>query len=368
MAVGSRADTNVPAEAEVIDVSRFCLLPGLLDAHLHIGAGRNIYQIPPLFLSHGVTTARDPGRPIEVYLPMRSMAESMPRTFVTGPHFDQSPPAWPANAVVLSGPDEAREAVDRYVQQGASGIKVYFRLSLESIQATCEQADKHRIPVTAHLELVNASDAIRAGLDGIEHITSFGTDLATPEEAALFREEVFADNEARHDGRYRLWASLNFDTPQTTALLDLLRERRVFVSPTLATFERRPGDRNTTDVHVEGFRKMLQFTGMCHKAGVPVVTGSHTWAPHADFGWAYQREMELLIESGMTPMEVIQASTIRNAEFFGCAERLGTIEPGKLADLVLVKGAPFENIKDMYNLSAVMLNGKFVQRTGLDEQ
>ena len=362
---GARSTTEIPASATVVDVSNHSILPGLLDSHFHTSTN-GMHDIPPLFLSHGVTTARDPGRPIDVYLPLRDKVEPMPRMFVTGPHFDQSPPAWPDNAVVLAGPDAARQAVDQYVGEGGSAIKVYFRLSLESIKATCSQADKHGIPVTGHLELVDASAAIRAGMDGVEHITSFGTDLAAPEDAESFRTAVAAANEARQDGRYRLWSTLDFDSPRTASLLELLRERKVWVSPTLATFERRPGDRGTTAVHADGFEKMLAFTGLCHKAGITVVTGSHTWSRHVDFGWAYQREMELLVECGMTPMDVIQASTIRNAEFFGCAERLGSVEVGKLADLVLVKGKPYEDIKDMYNVSAVILNGKFVHRDGLE--
>lgn len=364
-AAGSKQQVTIPDGAQRIDVSGSCVLPGLLDSHFHISAGGDRYDIPPLFLSHGVTTARDPGRPIEVYLPLREASQPAPRMFVTGPHFDESPPAWPDNAVVLPTPQAARGAVDRYVEQGASAIKVYFRLSLDSIEATCEQADKHRIPVTAHLELVDASDAVRAGVDGIEHITSFGTDLAEPAIAESFRSAVAAENDARRDGRYRLWASLDWDSRRVDRLLAVLKEHQVYVSPTLATFERRATVRDTPAVQAEGFRKMLEFTGICHRAGLTVVTGSHTWSRHVDFGWAYQREMELLVEAGMQPLEVISASTIRNAEFFGCAERLGSVEAGKLADLIVVQGKPYETISDMYNVSAVMLNGKFVHRDGI---
>jgi imidazolonepropionase-like amidohydrolase len=361
VSAGTRSANDIPAGARVVDVSKYSVLPGLLDAHFHTGSGADMHEIPSLFLSHGVTTARDPGRPIEVYYPLRDSDRPAPRLFVTGPHFDQSPPAWPNNAVILSGPSAARQAVDRYVAQGASAIKVYFRLSLESIKATCAQADAHGIPVTAHLELVNASDAIRAGMDGIEHITSFGTDLAEPDIAQKFRTAVDEENEARQDGRYRLWATLDLENSRRAkSVLDLLVKNNVYVSPTLATFERRGGDNNVAAFHVEGFRKMMEFVGMCHRAGATVVTGSHTWSGHVKLGWAYQREMELLVESGLTPMEVIQASTMSNARFFGCAERLGSIEPGKLADFVFVEGEPHKDIKAMYNVRGVMLNGQFV--------
>ncbi len=218
------------------------------------------------------------------------------------------------------------------------------------------------IPVTAHLELVDADKAIVAGLDGIEHITSFGTALADRKVAERFRNLVSADNGAREIERYRLWATLDLDeSPRLEPLLETIVKHNVFVSPTLAVFERREGDKKATDLaHVHGFQNMLKFTGMCDRAGATVVVGSHTWVPHADLGWAFQREMELLIEAGMSPMKVIGAATLQNARFLGCADRVGSIEPGKLADLVLVDGDPLEDIRAMYDVRRVMLNGQWV--------
>ena len=105
---------------------------------------------------------------------------------------------------------------------------------------------------------------------------------------------------------------------------------------------------------------MLEFVGMAHKAGVKVVIGSHNSGTHALPGMAYQREMELFVEAGMTPMEVIQSSTLLNANYFRSARRIGSVEKGKLADLILVDGNPLENISNMKNVSRVMLNGQWV--------
>ncbi len=361
IAAGKRGEVEIPDQASRVDASGQTVLPGLIDSHFHTAQGESILTLPPLFLSHGVTTARDPGRPIDVYAPFRGSGRQGPRLFLTGPHYDQAPPAWPDNAVVIQNAEHARRATREYVGRGASAIKVYFRLPLDEIQATCETAHALGIPVTAHLELVDADQAIGVGLDGVEHITSFGTVLAEPDVAERFRTAVADENDARKDGRYRLWATLRFqDSTRTKKLLDLLASERVFVSPTLATFERRAGDAKAQEYHVQGFENMLKFVGLCHHAGATVVTGSHTWAGHAKLGWAYQREMELLFESGLTPMEVIQASTLNNARFLGCADRLGSVEPGKLADLVLVAGDPTKDIKAMYDIRRVMLNGNWV--------
>ena len=106
---------------------------------------------------------------------------------------------------------------------------------------------------------------------------------------------------------------------------------------------------------------MLKFVGMAKRAGARVVVGSHSSVPHAERGWAYQREMELLVESGMTPMEAIVAATMENARFFRIDDRLGSVEAGKLADLILVEGDPLKELGALRRIRRVMLNGKWVK-------
>jgi imidazolonepropionase-like amidohydrolase len=247
------------------------------------------------------------------------------------------------------------------VDEGASVIKVYYRLPLELIRVACQAAHRRGVPVTAHLELVNADGAIRAGLDGVEHITSFGTALAEPDEAERFRKAVSEDNEARRKSRYELWSRLDLPTSsRVRPLLDLIVKRKVFVSPTLAVFEKRRGDPGVTEVEARGFENMLAFVRLCHRAGVRVVVGSHSTVPKAGRGWAYQRELELLAECGLTPMETIAAATRSNSDFFRVSARLGTIEPGKLADLVLLEDDPLKDVRAMRRVERVMLNGRWI--------
>jgi imidazolonepropionase-like amidohydrolase len=358
MAVGTRSAMPIPEGAEVIDAARLTLLPGLIDAHFHI---ERDYELPRLFLSHGVTSVRDPGQWIEVYDPVGKSDLPQPRCFVAGPHLDCPPHAYPRDAFAVTNADETRRAVNRFIDQGASVIKVYFRLPLELISVACEAAHQRGVPVTAHLELVNADAAIRAGLDGIEHITSFGTVLAEPADAEHFRASVMRDNEARRQGRYELWSKLDLDhSPRVKPVLDLIVQRKIFLSPTLAVFERRRGDKNVTEVEAHGYENMLKFARLCHRARATFVVGSHSSVPKAERGWAYQREMELLAECGLTPTEVIAAATLNNALFFRVDGRLGSIEPGKLADLVLLDGDPLKDIKAMRQVRRVMLNGEWI--------
>jgi imidazolonepropionase-like amidohydrolase len=356
-AVGKRGSVSIPSGAETVDGHGLTLLPGLIDAHFHIDGDDSL---PALFLSHGVTSLRDPGQWIEAYDGARKVSAPIPRLFLCGPHLDSPPPAYPADSFIVRDAEETRLAVNRFVDDGASAIKVYFRLPLSLIRVAVETSHARGVPVTAHLEIVDAGDAVRAGVDGIEHATSFGTALMPLRDAEKYRQAVLADNNARRDGRYQIWNAIDLNSSRAKSLFKLIVAHGTFVSPTLAVFERQEGDKDTTEMHVHGFKQMENFVRLVHSAGAKVVVGSHSSVPHAKRGWAYQRELELLVESGLTPMQAIVAGTAENARFFRIADRLGTIEVGKLADLLMVEGDPTKNISDMRRVKRVMLNGRWV--------
>jgi imidazolonepropionase-like amidohydrolase len=360
VAAGPRASVRVPVGAEVFEARGMTLLPGLIDAHFHIDGDD---PLPALFLSHGVTSVRDPGQWIEAYDAARAAAAPVPRLFLTGPHLDSPPPAYPADSYVVRDEEEARLAVKKFAEQGATAFKVYFRLPVGLIRVVCEEAHRRGLPVTSHLEIVDAGDAIRAGVDGVEHVTSFGTAMLPARDAEKYRQAVLADNAARREGRYEVWSKADLGGPRARSIINLMVERGTYLSPTLAVFERRAGDKDTTDVHVRGFKQMLDFTARARRAGVRVVVGSHSAVPHAERGWAYHRELELLVEAGLTPMQAIVAATSENARFFRVAERLGSVEPGKLADLLLVEGDPLKDISRMRQVRRVMLGGVWVAGT-----
>ncbi|WP_437501541.1 amidohydrolase family protein [Sorangium sp. So ce1099] len=147
-------------------------------------------------------------------------------------------------------------------------------------------------------------------------------------------------------------------------------ERAVLVrdaaAPTLALVERRPGNEGATEARVPGFENRMKLDGAARRAGVRLVVGSHGAAPDAERGWAYQREMERLVEGGLSPMEVLVAGTLENARFLRIDDRLGSIQPGKLADLVLIEGDPLADIRAMRRVKQVMLNGRWVAAPGGD--
>ena len=358
-AAGARGDVEIPEDAEQFDTSGKTIIPGLIDAHFHSVMNNDLLHD---YLQKGITSLRDPGHPFGFYQSLDFAEKPLPRVFLTGAHLDGYPPVWPQQAVVVKDGDHARETVRSHVEEGGTGIKIYYRLPLEYYEDVTEAAREAGVPVMAHLELVDADDAIRAGVNGIEHVTSFGTALADSADAQEFKDAVKTDDSARGDGRYKLWSKIDLEHERVQEVIDLAIRKNVILSPTLALFERRDGEEDVEDFHVEGFRNMMKFTEMAYRAGMTIVNGSHVYGiRHADFGWSYQREMEMLEEAGMSPLEVISSSTIRNARYIRSDQRIGSIEAGKIADLVLVDGAPDRDIRSMYNITRVMLNGEWVE-------
>lgn len=356
--VGIATKIKIPQDAEVVDGKGMSLLPGFIDSHFHLD---NDKGLPAIYLQHGITSLRDPGAWIEAYDGERKSGKMIPRLFLCGPHLDMYPPAYPKDAYVVRDSLEAVNAVNRQIDDGASAIKVYFRLSPGLINVVCKAAHKRGIPVTAHLEITEAMEAINAGLDGVEHITSFGLSLISKREGEKYRLSVLADNNARKQGRYDVWNLIDVNSSKADSVSRFLVKKGTFISPTLGAFEYQPENGITDTVKLNAFNNMRAFTGKLKKAGVKIVLGSHSNIPYAELGWAFQHEMELLVESGLTNMQVIVAATMENARYFRIDDRLGSIEKGKIADLVLLKGNPLEDIKATSNVEKVMINGEWAK-------
>lgn len=367
-AVGAAATTPAPADAERVNASGATVLPGLVDLHFHIE------EDPKLALrqlAHGVTAFRDPGEWFEKFDGLTAMirADGLPgpRMFLCGPHIDGEQPAYPEDAVVARDPEEARRHAERAIDQGATAIKIYFRLPLASARAVIDVCRARGVPCTAHLELLDARVLLSDGLHGVEHITSFGVSLVPAIRAERYRQAVLKDNRARSDGRYALFAETDLDGPEARALYDVVRATRPFVDATLAVFEVREGDQvpkgSALDAatRVRGFVAMKALTRRLHAAGARLVVGGHTSVPHAGRGEAPWREMELLVEAGLSPADALVAATRNGAAFLG-RDTIGELAPGRSADLIIVDGRPDTRIHDIRRISRVMVAGRWVAR------
>jgi imidazolonepropionase-like amidohydrolase len=365
--VGPAQEVEAPRGAETIDLAGRTIIPGLIDLHFHI---ENDPRLALRQLAHGVTSFRDPGQWNEKFVKLREMIAGDglpgPRIFTTGPHIDGENPAYPADSVVARDPEEARRHAELSVSQGASALKIYFRLPFASAKAVIDVCEARRIPCTAHLELLDARELIASGLNGIEHITSFAVSLLPRVEAEAYRQAVLKNNDARRDGRYRLFARIDLDGPEAQALYGVLQEQKPWIDATLAVFERR-GDRLPPGTKpeagrelVQGFARMKQLARRVAQEGARIVVGGHTEVPFAGRGEAPWREMELLVESGFTPLEAITAATGTAAAFLYRSDELGTLRPGLKADILVLREDPSRDISAIRSVDRVMVDGRWV--------
>jgi len=391
--VGPAATTAIPSGAETVDLSGRTVMPGLIDSHFHI---ENDPKLALRQLSHGVTAFRDPGQWDEQFVELRRIIVEDgipgPRIFTTGPHIDGDNPAYPADSVVARDAEEARRHAEASVARGASALKIYYRLPFAAAKAVIDVCQAHGIPCTAHLELLDARELIAAGLHGIEHVTSFGISLVPRREAEAYRQAVLASNDARRDGRYRVFAGADLEGPFAQALYGTLRERKPFLDATLAVFERRPpsptgvggtsppsaapngvagsapppapaaagGQPDLAPMRAAGFAKMKQLTRRAATEGARVVVGGHTEVPFAGRGEAPWREMELLVESGFSPLEAISAATATAAAFLYRGTELGSLRPGFAADLIVLGAPPDRDISAIRTVERVMVAGRWI--------
>ena len=354
--IGETGSIQIPDDAEIIKGEGLTLMPGLIDAHYHNSKG-----YPAIYLKRGVTSLRDPGIWIDDYDGERQSGEPMPRLFLTGPHIDMHPPAQ-LEAYVVRDKAEVREAMKFLISEGSTAIKVYFRLSLELIEEVCDIAHAEGLPVTGHLEITDARQAILAGLDGIEHVTSLGTALIPRRKAEKYRQRILADFDEREPGRYEMWKDIEVHSKAADSLINFLVAHQTFLTPTLGVFEYRLNGTGKDSTAFLGFQNMVKFVGRCQEADVRITLGSHgPWNNYIEMGWAYQHEMWLFSQAGMDNMKIIKSATIENARFFKIDHRLGSVEEGKQADLLLIDGNPISDINDMRNIKKVMLNGKWVE-------
>jgi imidazolonepropionase-like amidohydrolase len=309
---------------------------------------------------------------------------------ISGPMIDGAPPHFPASVPVTTAA-EARKAVDDLKQGGADFIKVQSYIPRDAYFAVAEESKKQGMTFVGHVpDAIRASEASNAGQKSIEHFTGIFEGCSTIEDELLKGPK----------GPRRMVETYN--EPKCAALIALLAKNGTWQVPTL-TWERgqwliddldlsqSPGakyaaatwrnksykkftesilkelDTDPVTYRRQFVAKELEMTLAMHRAGVPLMAGTDTAAGvYVIPGFSLHQELELFVKAGLTPMEALQTATLNPAKFLGRTQDFGTVETGKLADLVLLDASPLDDIRNTQKISGVVLGGRYFSRADLD--
>jgi len=365
-AVGPRASVKIPKGARLFDAQGRYVLPGLWEMHAHFEQ----VEWGPVYLAAGVTTVRDVGNEFEFMTAVRDAIKAGrglgPRILLAGIVDGDSPSA--LGVIRANTPEEARAVVRRYHDAGFQQIKIYSSIKPDILKEIAAEAHRLGMTVTGHVPNgMNAIQAVEAGMDQINHI-QYLTPVLLPKD---------------YKPQSGVVPKVDFDSPEAKEALRFFKAHDTVFDPTLVVFEwllhpsdvpfsqfepgaaklprelyapinntgvppaRAPYARELNDL-------FLKITGELHRNGLRVVAGTDQVVP----GHSVRREIELYVQAGFTPLEAIQAATIVPARVMGMDKDLGTVEVGKVADIIIVEGNPLERIGNLRNTKFVVTEGK----------
>ena len=397
--IGPAASAQIPQGAQTMDRTGYSVIPGLVGMHDHLYYTDSIavqrigghigepglfiaeipYTAPRLYLAAGVTTLRTTGS-LEPYTDLkvksRIDANLMPGPSIdaTAPYLEGAPTIF-AQMHELTGPDDAKRMVEYWAAEGMTSYKAYMNITREELGVAIQAAHAHQMKLTGHLCSVTWPEAVALGIDDFEH----GPVFADTEFAPDKKSDVCPAS-----GGAMAWIPLDVNGPQVQGLIQNLVSHHVAVTSTLPVFEcgvpgRPKLQRRTLEamsaesaqsyltaragVALDSpmtslMRKEMDFEVAFVKAGGlllggPDPTGNGGVLP----GFGDQREIELLVEAGLTPLQAIQTLTSNGAMYLGRQDQIGTLAAGKQADLVLIKGDPSKTIDDIENVETVFKAG-----------
>jgi len=383
--VGPTEDVGVVAGAEVVEGEGHTLMPGLVMLHEHLfypsGMARyntNEHSFPPLYLAGGVTTMRTGGS-VDTYTDLR-VRQHIEEGRIPGPHMDVTGPYLEgANGFVrampqLTTPEQARAHVDFWMDQGVTSFKAYNLIDRVTLRAAIEAAHARGAKVTGHLCSITYREAADLGIDNLEHGFFAATDWVSGKEPDVCPRGASAS-----------YLSLDLSSPAFTDVVDHLVEKGVAITSTLTVVERRaPGrepppqgareamlpqfeDRVMAGLEraeragSQGGALLATYMAMekaFYDAGGRLVVGTDpTGAGDVVPGYANQRALQLLVEMGLTVEQAVEVATRNGAVYLGRDSEIGTVEEGKRADLVLLRGDPTTDVGAFRNTVLVFKDG-----------
>jgi len=399
--VGSSKVVRVPKQTRFVAARGKYLIPGLWDMHVH---SLWDFQRPaiffPLFLANGVTGVREMGGPMPAIDQVRwrdQVATGVmlgPRLVVPGPFVDGPHPIWPGS-IRVSTADEATRAVDSLKSAGVDFVKVYTTVPRPAYFGIATEAQKDGIPFAGHVPVdIGVDEASNAGQKSIEHL--FGILLYCSSKSDELKADLMTGINSNQLNDQMVDT---YDSARASTLFTLFAKNETWQVPTLTIRHARPylqELRAANDPRMKYmpkaivndwgpkldmrqpttpealasrkrlFQKELETVGSMRRAGVKILAGTDTPNPFCFPGFSLHDELGFMVQAGMTPLEALQAATINPAEFLGLTKTLGTVQKGKIADLVLLDANPLENISNTKRIAAVVSAGRFLDRQALD--
>lgn len=381
--------TKIPFPAKVINAKGRFIIPGLIDMHVHCVDESFL----SLFLINGVTAIRDVGNDPDFILKLRDEVNSGlrigPTLFVSGYMINSRKIPFGASqhTAIIKNIKEAQKVVSLLAQKKVDWIKIYITLPRGVLRRVLFEANKFGIPVAGHLRKVDARFAAQWGISTIEHATGIAE--------ALLSDEEFEDAQPLQTISDRTW--LHVDRTKYDDLIDLFIEKNVFIHANLTLYESftLPADKVRDKPFlelmppsiVEGWETYLskqflavtqnkenwkitkerleEFLVMFKDKGGKIIAGTDAPWPYLLPGFSLHRELELLVEAGLTPMEAIWTATKYAAEALRQEDNIGTLMEGKRADLVVLNTNPLEDIQAIRDIHMVLKNGKRVNKKEL---
>jgi hypothetical protein len=399
-AVSRSTQAKIPKGAQVVDGTGKFLIPGLWDMHVHGAADGRSNGSYPLYLANGVLGVREmfgPPNAGEWRARHAASAKPAPSVYVASPIVDGPKPVWPGS-IAVANEAQGREAVAQQKERGADFIKVYSLLPRDAYFAIADEARKRAISFVGHVpRSVTVGEASDAGQKSIEHLTGVALGCSSREDALFtaIQSATGADvtrltsqafetyDEAKAQALFsRFVKNGTWQCPTLTVLRSISHlddpqfvndNRLKYMAKGMRSFWDPKNDFRFKDRKEDywaamriQYRESMKIVGAMQRAGVSILAGTDTMNPYCFPGFSLHDELALLVEAGLSPMAALQASTSNAARFMGQFDRRGTIETGKVADLVLLDKDPLADIHNTQSIQAIVLHGKLMPRTALD--
>jgi imidazolonepropionase-like amidohydrolase len=361
---------NETTRENILNLTGKYVIPGLFDMHAHVaGVRKNSYNQDfsenalKMLLDYGVTTIRSPAGPTNQSIALKhNVSEGIiegPEMFTAGRLLNGPQIAIPFVEKQISTEEQARQEVRNQAAAGVDYVKLYVGLPPNLVQAAIDEAHSQGIGVIGHLYMTSWTDAANMGIDALTHGVPVNPSLLPSGDS---REQFLENGGGPFD--HLLWLDLlDLDSTEINEMINALVENSVPVDPTLSIYEtmlRDDGYGFSDPQNQLRWAKVLQLTKIMHDKGVQILSGSDIPNFGLIPGASLHNELELLTEAGIKPLEVVAIATKNGAEALGIDNRVGTIESGSEADVIILTSNPIENISNTKGIEAVLVDGRFV--------